>query len=340
MTVEAKTRILAALRKTLDEETGGRAPGNAIGGPWGMVFNEGDTWAMPVQLSPELSLDLRGRFSDDVVREILLAASGVKVSRTCLSDAKFEVLQGIAGHHGFQVVAGGARFILRPDQGKGGWCNRAKRVDRPEGNEGVRNVYIASDASLAEAGRLFEEAGIEDLFGALLGIPRCCREAYERFQPVAQAKQNDFVLIALENTPGPAPYDFWLNYAAQYFGRSLLSFFPCSFRCPSAVAAAKRTFDLLAGCDAAWARSFLELQRTNVLYTENLGLHLFRQPLIDGSICYGPRDVDSTEPTEVAALIRRGDRLEVRGKHQVTIYSGSERIGTIEGEDIGMCVFS
>jgi hypothetical protein len=274
------------------------------------------------------------------VREILLAAGGVKVSRTYLSDAKFEVLQGIAGRHGFQAVAGGERFILRPDQGKGGWCNRAERVKRPEGNEGVRSVYIASDASLAEAARLFEEAGIEDFFGALLGIPRCCREAYETFQPVAQARQHDFVLIVLGNTPGPTPYDFWLNYAAQYFGRSLLSFFPCSFRCPLAVSAAKRTFEMLAGCDADWARSFFELHQTNILYTENLGLHLFRQPLIDGSICYGPRDIDSTEPTEVATLIRRGDRLDVRGKHQVMVYRGSEHIGDVEGQDIGMCVFS
>jgi hypothetical protein len=302
--IEAKTRILSAVRKALDAEF----PGHVVGGPWGMVVNESDTWATPTQISPELYLDLRGRFSDDVVRETLLAAGGVKVSRACLPDAKFELLQSIARRHGFQVVAGRVRFVPRPDKGKGGWCNSAERVDGRDGNEGVRNVYIASDASLAQA--------------------------------VAQAKQNDFVLIVLENTPGPAPYDFWLNYAAQYFGRSLLSFFPCSFRCPSAVTVAKRTFEMLAGCDATWARSFFELHLTNILYTENLGLHLFRQPFIDGVICYGPRDIDSTELTEVARLIRRGDRLEVCGKHHVTIYRGSELIGSIEGEDTGMCVFS
>ena len=97
---------------------------------------------------------------------------------------------------------------------------------------------------------------------------------------------------------------------------------------------------MLASCDPEWARSFLELQQTNILYTENQGLHLFRRPLIDGSICYGPFDFDSTEPTEIAWLIRQGSRLKVCGKHAVTVYDGSVQIGAIEGEDIGMCMFA
>lgn len=339
MTAEAKKGIREALRKTLDEVFGAEDPKSPIGGPWGMVINAHNTWKAPARLNHELFLQLRGQFSDNIIREILLAAAGIKISRTCLSDRKLELLQGIADLHGFHLVASNARFILRRDKGKGGWSNSIDRVIGPNEENGLRNVYIASDASLAEAGRLLEEAGMDELFGALLGVPPCCREAYERFQAAAQAKQNDFVSLVLENTPGSIPYDPWVNYMAQYFGRSMLSFFPCTFRCAAASIAAKSTFEMLAGCDAAWAHSFLELHQTNILYTENLGLHLFRQPLSDGSIRYGPHDVDSTEPTEAATLIRQGDRLEVHGKRQVTIYRGSEQIGTLEGEDVGMCVF-
>jgi hypothetical protein len=135
------------------------------------------------------------------------------------------------------------------------------------------------------------------------------------------------------------PYDPWLNYLSQYFGRTLISFFPCSFRCPAAAMVARATFGMLAECDRAWAQSFLDLQQTNVLYTEYEGLHLFRRPFVDGSIQYGPNDFDATELTSVSDLLRRGDRLDVRGKQCVHVYRGSDRIGVLEGEDIGMCVF-
>lgn len=96
---------------------------------------------------------------------------------------------------------------------------------------------------------------------------------------------------------------------------------------------------MLAECDEAWANSFLDLQRSNILYTEYQGVHLFRQPLIDGWIHYDPDDFISTEPTELTALIERGDRLEVCDQCLAHVYSGAERIATLQGEDIGICIF-
>jgi hypothetical protein len=282
---------------------------------------------------------MRGQFNDNIIREVLLAAADVKISRTCLSEPQVEVLRGIADQHGFQLLASRERYIHRLDTGKGGACNGIERLAGPTENSGLRNVYIAADASLAEAGKLLEEAGDDELFGTLLGIPSCCREAYKRFKDIARVKQNDCVPHVLGNTVGAMPYDPWLNYVATYFGRSLLSFFPCSFQCRAAGAVARSTFAMLAECDGVWARSFLELQLTNILYTEYEGLHLFRRPFVDGSIQYGRGDFRSTEPTRVSALIGLGTRLEVRGKRQVVIYRGAEQVGLLEGEDIGMCVF-
>jgi hypothetical protein len=96
---------------------------------------------------------------------------------------------------------------------------------------------------------------------------------------------------------------------------------------------------MLQQCDPMWAQSFFDLQCTNILYTEYEGIHAFRQPLRDGTIHYGPNDVDSTEPTQVGDLIRSGDRLDVLAKHKVEIYRGSRWLGTLHGEDISMCVF-
>jgi hypothetical protein len=343
---EAKRRVREALRRAVKEELdaqtqifGPERAKPAIVGPWNMLTSDSGVWDAEAHPSAELYRQIRGRLSDTSVKELLLAVAGVKVSRLSVADAELQFLRCLAEQHGFFLLASHERYLPLRDVGKGNYCNGFERVVGPDEARGLRNVYIASDKSLVEAAKLLEEAVDDELFGALLGIPHCCRNAYERFLPIASAKQFDLVPLVLDDTPGPLSYDSWLNYPAVYFGRSLLSFFPCSFRCKAAHAVARSTYGMLAECDEAWAISFLDLQHSNILYTEYQGVHLFRQPLIDGWIRYGPDDFNSTEPTALAALIRRGDRLEVRGKRLVNIYSGSDRIGILQGEDIGMCVF-
>lgn len=306
---------------------------------WDLLIEEGCTWRACPPLNRRLFCDLREHFGNNVIRELLLAAAGVKISRTCLSDIKLELLRSIAVQHGFEIAAGSERYIHRRDLGKGGSSNSVERLAGREEEGGLRNVYIAADASLIEAGKMLEEAGDDEIFGTLLGIPSCCREAYVRLSPIASAKQNDFVLLALDNTHEMMPYDFWVNYPANYFGAGLISFFPCSFRCSNAAAVARSTFDMLSACDAIWAQSFLEFQQTNILYTEYDGLHLFRQPLVDGCIRYGRNDYRSTESSRVSDLISRGSLLKVRGKHNVLIYRESEQIASLDGTDVGMCSF-
>jgi hypothetical protein len=304
-----------------------------------MLTSDGGAWSVPMRLSRDLWAQLQGRFSDDIIREVLLAAAGVKVSRTCLPDADLIVLEALADQHDFSLMTSAQRYLHRPDTGKGGASNALERVAGPDEEDGVRIVYLASSSSLAEAAKLLEEAGDDELFGMLLGIPSCCREAFVTFKPQAVAKQFDFIPLVLDHTFCEMPYDFWLNVAAGYFGRSLLSFFPCSFRCPAAAFAARRTFEMLGDCDSTWARSFLTRQQTNILYTEYQGVYMFRSPLIDGSIHYQPSEFEAAETTELETLIRRGNRLAVRGKHHVDIYCGLDRIGVLEGKDVALCAF-
>jgi hypothetical protein len=331
----------AVLRDTVQRESEERLVGvaPALPRPWDLFLEEGCTWRAGRGLDNQLLQHLRGLFDDTVVREILLAAAGVKISRTCLSDAKLELLRPAAEQHAFEVVASSKRYIHRRDSGKGGSSNSIERVAGPTEEGGLRNVYIAADANLAKAGQMLEEAGDDENFGLLLGIPQCCREAFVRWIPIASAKQNDFVLPALDNTSGEMPYNFWLNYPANYFGPGLIGFFPCSFQCANAAAVARSTFEMLSDCNEEWAQFFLEHRKTNILYTEYEGLHLFRRPLVDGCIEYGPDDHSSTESSRVSELISRGSRLEVRGKHSVVVYRQSERIASIEGADVGMCAF-
>ncbi|MBV8214039.1 MAG: hypothetical protein JOZ08_12560 [Verrucomicrobia bacterium] len=347
MTASARReRIRLILRQTLDQQfDDSRGYLDAKhskwqpSGPWRTLFEEYSTWDSATQFNQELYLALRGQFRDDLIREILLAAAGLKVSRLSLKERKIASLRVHIEQHGLQIVTSENQWIPLLDFGKGGWANRGVRGAESGDPNAIRNVYIASDTALAETAKLLDEAGEDNLFGALLGIPACCREAFDRFKPLAAAKQYDFVPHVLGNTGGAPPFDWRLNYTAQYFGCSLLSFFPCSFRCPSAAAVSDRALRLVADCDPAWLNRVVKLQQANVLYTENSGLHLFRARLDNGRITYGPQDLQSTEPNELADLLRRGDWLDVGDVHAVQVYRGTTKIADLSGKDAHMCVF-
>jgi hypothetical protein len=284
---------------------------------------------------------LRGRFNDNILREIILASAGLKTSRTCMSASEIELFLPIARRNRLKVVCSKEKYIHRMDIGKGGWANTVERAVPSTHPDGLFNVYIASDAYLAEMSIRCEEQSNQDEFGLLLGIPDCCRQAYVRAHPIAQLKQNDFVPIVLDNTTGDIPYNYWNNYVSQYFGRSLLSFFPCSFNCPHAAKFAQETCAILQQCSDTWAMNFVQLQQTNILYTEYFGLHLLLgSSYQDGWITYDPSGVLSTERTEICALLALGNRLKVLNKHCAEIYNDQKLVSCIEGEDTCICLFA
>jgi hypothetical protein len=326
------------MRQTLADQLLTAPPAKqSFSGPWTALFEEHSGWDSARPLSRDLYSDLRGHFDDNLIRELLLAAANFKVTRTSLSDKQIKFLRELAERHGFQIAVSETKWRPYVDKGKGGWANRMMQLTEANNSGGIRNIYIASDAALAETARMLDEAGEDDLFGAILGIPLCCREMFDDYKHLAAEKQFDFVPFVLNNTHGAMPFDWRLNYTAQYFGSSLLSFFPCSFRCPVAASVADKTLAMLADCDATWARQFTALQQSNVLYTENSGLHLFQARLCDRLIIY--EGLRSTEANALTELLQHGDRLEICSKHAVRIYRGSTTIGELNGDDVCMCSF-
>lgn len=284
---------------------------------------------------------LHGRFNDNIVRELVLASAGLKLSRTCMYDEDLAYFLPLAERYGLAVALSDVKFLHRPDQGKGGWSNAIEREVPLTDPAGQFNVYCASSKQIAAMGLTLEEASAQDEFGLLLSIPDCCRVAYLRFHPIAARKQNDFVPLVLDNTASDPPYNYWVNYVTQYFGRALLSFFPCSFTCTRAAAFAQLTFDVLRQCSAAWAESFLTLQQSTVLYTEYLGLHLLpRARVVAGWVDYQPEAVVSTTDSEVATLLRCGNRLRLRSKHHVDIFRDQHPVEQVAGEDVSVCCFT
>jgi hypothetical protein len=329
------------LRRALKEQFAdlGQPTGDSMPGPWRNFFVEGSEWPSEVRLDHDLYEELKRCFDTNVTREILFAAADMKISRVTLKQKYVGRLQAIADRFGFALACSAIKCVPIVDCGKGRWANRGRPATRANEKGALCNVYIASGGALAETGRMLDEAGEDDLFGALLGIPACCRRAYDLFRPLAAEKQNDFLPFVLDNTRGSMPFDWRLNYAAQYFGPSLLSFFPCSFDCPAAARVAETTFKMLSCCDSQWAGEFVEFQRGNVIYTENRGLHLIRAPFTRDRIVYDAQDLVSTEISDVTALLRQGDMVEVDDKHTIRVYRGSILLGRLTGDDVSVCVF-
>ena len=283
--------------------------------------------------------NLCDKFNDNILREIVLASAGLKVSRTCMYPQELEFFLPLAQENNLQVVLSENKYVHLQDMGKGGWSNSIERVVPSDYPDGMFNVYMASDVRLAELSLHSEELSDEDSFGLLLGIPECCREAYLRFQPLAQLKQNDFVPLVLDNTRGTPPYNFWNNYVSQYFGRTILSFFPCSFNCSKAARVAQITFAVLQQCSEVWAKKFIKIQKTNILYTEYRGLHLFHNTdYSDGWIDYDNSFIQSTGLSEVREQLDLGDRLKVLSKHHIAIYSTERFVSELKSKDISMCI--
>jgi len=282
---------------------------------------------------------LRGKFNDNILREIVLASEGLKIARTCLTDPDLDELIAAALPNGLHVVASEEKYVHRLDEGKGGWSNSIAATVGSDDPNGLRNVYISLERWSGQDAMHYEESSRQHEFGRSLGIPECCIDAYMRGHPAAAAGQNDFVPIVLANTQESAPYDYWNNYVAQYFGRSLLSFFPCSFVCKEAAKVAQTTFAVLAEVDRRWAERFSKAHRSNILYTEYSGLHQFEEQYDNGWIAYDAKRCRSTEHTSLATLLREGDRLRVVSKNEVEIYKGTQLISELLGPDVAMCVF-
>jgi hypothetical protein len=337
---EQKEHLFELLRETLDI---GLQSGSVAcrSGPWRALFESNVKWDAGVQLNRNLYGDLkRAHIKDNFVREILLAAADIKVARGSGTESQIEKLHLVAQAHGLKVIASTHQWTPCLDLGKGGWANSAANpAATTDGTTVLRNVYVASDIALAETGKLFDEAGEDDLFGALLGIPACCRAAFDRDKLFAAQKQYDFVPYVLNNTTGTMPFDWRLNYLAQYFGFSLLSFFPCSFRCPVAGELASKTLSMITECDPIWAKEAVKLHNSNILYSEYAGLHLFHGKLREGQLEYKPYDIISTAATDLSQLLQQGDRLRIKDKNHVEVFHGSTKISDLSKFEISMCVF-
>ena len=277
-------------------------------------------------------------------REILCVWAGLKSARVGMAPADLPIFIQSVQSLGLAWCCSSRKYLGKRDIGKGGWSNKFGGIVSPSSRQGDWLVYVARDAATAEAACSAEESNREFDFGSSLGIPDCCARFYLQYQQAAQAKQNDYVPFVLDQTSGNPPYDFRLNYVAQYFGYSLISFFPCSFRCPSAVLVAQRTLELLSQYVPRLATETVRLQRCPVLYTEYNGIYLFEKSAWDPetrTLRYDPTAIRGTLPPQSAVFrkLRDGDTLAVLSTHTAKIKCRTETVAVLGGDNVSICLF-
>ncbi|MEI7613566.1 MAG: hypothetical protein WCK63_11680 [Betaproteobacteria bacterium] len=275
------------------------------------------------------------------VREILLAAEGLKVARTLVPELEARDFVRAMSSMGLYTALYHRKYVCHPDAGKGGWISRhGIELEVEAAPDGLLMVYLADNPTSALRAMEAEHANADEDFGDLLGIPACCSAHYTHSISIAEQDQNDFILPALDNTEPHFPFNHGTNIAAQYFDNCLISFYPCSFQCAAAARVAMDTHRALMLYDSAWANRLLEAHHDAILYTEYEGIYRLPGARYQrDTLHYDPELVECTLNGVIGSLVVQGDRLLLIGPHHAVVMRGRRTICEINSQTAGFLVF-
>lgn len=203
--------------------------------------------------------------------EIYLAISGFKVTRTMMDDAELALILPALSDSNIEILLSKEKFLLGSDAGKGGYGNSFGAVVSTDHPRGYFCVYIGRDLTELADARRADETGDDDQFGAMLGVPVCCRAHFSSKKEEFSSEQND----PTRHIKQDRPIDPWCSHFPMYFGYGLFSHFPCSVDCPATKKLAMRNEALLRDVSADIADTFVRYQLQNYLYTEYDGIFAF-----------------------------------------------------------------
>jgi hypothetical protein len=279
-----------------------------------------------------------GIFSGTDRIDLLMVATGHKdAMRANVNSQTWPQVRDFVGRHNL-AIAWREKCVLNVlDHGKGGWSNLLADHDHPSGRKREMLVYIARENRHAQ-NALAADENDDAAFGALLGYPECCRAAFERMFPVSLQHQGDLVPLVADQTPMPQPWPFFLNIAARYFNKSLISFYPCSFGCEAALSIARQAYALLKHVSPEGAADFTEQLSSSILYTEYRGIYLFPGSRWTGSDLHY-KNVQMTARNLLGKQLLRGDRLKPMAPAYIEIAAGDRLLGKVCGTNIRLLVF-
>jgi len=295
-------------------------------------------------LSKKIILEISKILGPIPAKETILAVLGYKTSRLGVHPKYYNSIIALFKQFDIKYVIGNYRYTYKLDVGKGGWSNKFgdETYINDKNSYGDYFFYIADNIEKAKISRDNEETEQEAEFGETLGIPSCCADFYVDNADKAMEKQNDFVTLVLENTYSDPPYNYWNNYVAQYFGYSLLSFFPCSFDCKESIIVSKQIYNILYDIYPEFSDQFLYYHKQNILYTEYRGIYLFENTKYDKeNIVYNDSRIHSSiKNSSIYKTIMQSNRFVVHNKNHCMFFNKMDFIRQLKGENIALCLFN
>lgn len=275
------------------------------------------------------------------VREILLAAEGLKVARTLVPEEEAGDFVSAMNALGIFAALYHRKYVCQPDAGKGGWISRhGLELELEAEPAGLLMVYLADNPTAALRAMEAEHAHADTDFGDLLGIPPCCSAFYAASIAAAEQEQNDFILAVLDNTRSPWPYHHGTNIAVQYFDTCLISFYPCSFDCAAAAQNTMDAYRVLANYDRVWADKLLAAHHDAILYTEYEGIYrLHGARYRRDTLYYEPALMEATLDGVLGHLLSQGDRMRLLGPQHALVMRGRRTVCEIQSRYAGLLVF-
>ena len=217
-------------------------------------------------------------------------------------------------------------FLPESDPIKGGFADRATQVRPVDSRHTLdprwwRRVVVSSSPDVAALSWLAQFFRWDAYLGTLLGYPDCCTAAFATNWPVAYAVHGgDLAAVVLDNTHteagvvGPVPWQ--TNVYARYFGRLLISYFPCDLRCPSSITLGDRLIDVLSWHEQPLARVLRDDLRAPILLTKDHGLFRFCEATLrrrgpTTSLTYASVDATDARAAALCERMRMTGRIDL-----------------------------
>jgi hypothetical protein len=247
----------------------------------------------------------------------------------------WQLLESTIRGYGFGFAIGTRRVSNSIDQGKGGWSNLVRTSDIASVNDDTY-LYLAPNDEVANSFRTADECGDDCDMAHYLGIPKCCAEFFSVVWPAASRRQGDLCPYSCAMSQDYTyPWDWHTNIVSQYFGGSLISFFPCSFQCPNARRRGEKTFKILSRINRGWAKSVKAISKGIFIYTEYGGVHRWSQYTLNGKQVILSGKVQSTVCDH---SMSNAHIIEYSSPHDMIVHTDSQ-ILHLSGADVALFIF-
>jgi hypothetical protein len=251
------------------------------------------------------------------LRELLEAVLGLKCSRVDVSRAGLERLEALACELGFGIAVADCKTLPAVEPGKGDWSDHAIKYVPLDHPEGLYTVYLATTPEDAETARLAEAYMGDAAFGELLLIPECCRRFYLDRRPNALAAGDDYIWETLGGALPGRVEPAGANIVAQYFGRCLLSHFPCSLSCAASRQASAFRRGVLSQVSIEFSDYLAEAHGWSMLILRGRGMIAYPEATVTGGGDVIPGNVAPPSIGEIPSEIAQAERLFTDAKGHV-----------------------